>query len=394
MTSSTARRPGLARVLLGRATLLPVLYSIGGVLPLFLVSSQVAALGRDLDLTRSRLGIAVGVCFTASALSATPLGHLTARLGPAAGLRLSAGLSLASLVIIGALATEWWHVPLALVLCGMANAAAQVASNLALAGGVPAARQGFAFGAKQAAIPVASLLAGLSLPVVALTAGWRAAFLGAAAIMAAAVLYDTGLASETQPAGRRARGGRTRLLLALAATGLLAGGVGNAVPAFAVDSAVARGIGESAAGLVLAMGSVMAVIGRLSTGWVADRRHSPGLVELAATTGVGVLAFAVLIASGSGHVLYVAAVLLAFATAWGWPGLIYFAAVRTHPATPGPASGFVLSWVYVGNVLGPLGVGFIAEHGSYRQAWIASGAVLLAATATALLAVRLERRTG
>jgi hypothetical protein len=45
-------------------------------------------------------------------------------------------------------------------------------------------------------------------------------------------------------------------------------------------------------------------------------------------------------------------------------------------------------------VLGPLGVGFIAEHGSYRQAWIASGAVLLLATAIALLAVRLERRAG
>jgi hypothetical protein len=99
--------------------------------------------------------------------------------------------------------------------------------------------------------------------------------------------------------------------------------VGNSVPAFAVDSAVARGIGESAAGLVLAMGSVMAVIGRLSGGWVADRRGSSGLLELATLTGAGVLA--------------------AFGAAWGWPGLIHYAAVRSHRATPGPASSFVLS---------------------------------------------------
>jgi hypothetical protein len=48
--------------------------------------------------------------------------------------------------------------------------------------------------------------------------------------------------------------------------------------------------------------------------------------------------------------------------------------------------------VYVGNVLGPLGVGFVAQHGSYRQAWLASALVLMPATGAALAAVRTERR--
>ena len=44
---------------------------------------------------------------------------------------------------------------------------------------MPARRRGAAFGIKQAAAPLATLLAGLAIPVFALTLGWRAAFLAA-----------------------------------------------------------------------------------------------------------------------------------------------------------------------------------------------------------------------
>src|SRR5919106_2984679 len=59
---------------------------------------------------------------------------------------------------------------------GLGNALAQPAANQALAYGIPRGRQGLAFGVKQAAIPLASLLAGLDIRTVALSAGWRVAF--------------------------------------------------------------------------------------------------------------------------------------------------------------------------------------------------------------------------
>jgi predicted MFS family arabinose efflux permease len=173
---------------------------------------------------------------------------------------------------------------------------------------------------------------------------------------------------------------------------MLAGGVGNALPAFAVDSAVSQGIGESAAGLILALGGAAAVIGRVGAGWVADRRRSPGLSELAALTAASIASLLGLALSGGNHALFVVAALAGFATAWGWPGLIYYATVRTHPATPAAATGFVLSCVYVGNILGPLGVGLLAQHGSYAHAWGVAAATMALATAAALAAGRLERR--
>ena len=97
---------------------------------------------------------------------------------------MSASLSLLGLLVMAVVASAWWHVALAVALSGVANALAQVSTNVALASGVPTRRQGVAFGAKQAAIPTASLVAGLALPIVGLVAGWRVAFAAAAVVVA------------------------------------------------------------------------------------------------------------------------------------------------------------------------------------------------------------------
>jgi MFS family permease len=368
------------------ATLVSVSYSILAVLPLFLVSSQAVQLQRDLDFGTAGLGLAVSVCFAVSALAATPLGRLVGTIGGRAGLKLAASLALGALALMAVFADRWWHVALALALCGLANATAQVATNVVLAGDVPESRQGIAFGAKQAAIPIASLAAGLALPVVGLLAGWRVAFAGAGAIVIVALLFRSRVSDGRGPRERRS-GRPTPLLLTLALVGLFAGAVANAIPTFAVDSAVAHGFGEGAAGLLLALGSLAAVIVRVGAGWVADRRGSIGFTELLWLTGAGALALIALSLAGGSHAFYVLATLAVFATGWGWPGLIHYATVRSHRETSAAASGFVLSAIYVGNVVGPAIVGFVAEHRSYAEAW-AYGAVVLALAAGATFVAR------
>ncbi len=422
-----------------RVTSLAVAYAVLGVLPLFLVSAQSVQLQRDLGFDRAALGLAVSLCFAASALAANPAGRFVERVGPTGGLRLSASLSLLGLLVMALVASAWWHVALAVALSGVANALAQVSTNVALASGVPTRRQGVAFGAKQAAIPTASLVAGLALPIVGLVAGWRVAFAAAAVVVAFAVLRvprlenpagargrdgraeqpppfadevgadrtgrraagrdreatavaDGAARREVAPSGDEARGGvRTRLLVLLAIAGLLAGAVGNAIPTFTVDSSVARGIDESLAGLLLAAGSLASIAGRIGSGWVADKRGSLGIAELATLTAIGALACSALALSHDSDALFAVAVIAGFGAGWGWAGVIYFAVVRTHPQTPAAATAFVLSVVFVGNVIGPAGVGFIAQHGSYELAWGVGAAVLALATAAALAARQASR---
>lgn len=375
----------------GRTAAITVTYTILGVLPLFLISAQAVQLQREFGFDTAQLGLAVSICFTASAVAANLLSRLVPRIGPSAGLRLSALLSLTALVWMIAVASRWWHLALALVLCGVANATSQVASNVALAGGVDQRRQGLAFGAKQAAVPLASLAAGLMLPLVGLVAGWRVAFAGTAVIVAAAIVYDPGLTARHPREERTSPLRPTALLVMLALAGLLGGTVGNSLPAFTVDSAAERGIGEGAAGLILALGSAASVLVRLSVGWLADRRRSSGLTELAALMAFGVVSFACLAVSEASDVLYAVAIVAGFAGAWGWQGLIYSAAVHTHPGMTAAATGFILSTIYLGHVFGPMTIGLIAEHTSFTRAWVVACGALVLATAAALRARWLGR---
>jgi MFS family permease len=83
-------------------------------------------------------------------------------------------------VLAAAPSTLWLLARLALA--GVPTALSQPAANELLMARVAPQRRGFAFAVKQSAIPVSTLLAGLAVPVVALTIGWRWAFLFAAVL--------------------------------------------------------------------------------------------------------------------------------------------------------------------------------------------------------------------
>jgi MFS family permease len=381
----------IAAVLLSRGTLLPIAYSIVGVLPLFLVSAQAANLQHELGFGASSLGLAVSVSFAVPALTAVPLGHLLQRAGPSIGFTLAAATSFAALLWLAVVASRWWHVALALAVGGLAAALSQVSSNLAVAANVPHERQGLVFASKQAAMPAAALCAGLSVPLIGLVAGWRIAFFGAAALVLTGLVRRPRLVHHRAPP-RATRDRRpSRPLLLLAACALLAGAVSTSLSAFTVASAAARGFSPAAAGSILALGSVASIGGRLAVGWLADHRRSSGLTELVALTGGGALGFALLSASDGSDALFLLGVAAAFATGWGWPAIIYFATVRAHPTTPGASTGFVLSGVYAGSIAGPTCIGLIAEHDSYGHAWALCAALLSLATLAALGARRLVR---
>ncbi len=164
--------------LTSRALLTAVVYTGVVTLPLFLVSAQILQLGREIDLGVSRLGLATASFFGMAALTANPAGRVISRIGPGRGLRIGGFLAVASCVIV-ALASEWWIILLAMAVAGTGNGVTQVSANVAIFDGVAEGRQGLAFGAKQASVPMASLVAGISLPLIGLAVGWRWAFVAA-----------------------------------------------------------------------------------------------------------------------------------------------------------------------------------------------------------------------
>ncbi|MEU4774718.1 MFS transporter [Micromonospora sp. NPDC023644] len=364
-----------------RAVAGAVAVTIACVLPVFLLGGLAVQMGEDLGFSPAGLGLAVSVYFGVGALASVPSGVLAERHGPAvvarAGILLSAACLLAVAVVVVA---RSYPVLLGLLaLAGTANALGQLASNATLARHVPARRQGLSFGVKQAAIPVATLLAGAAVPTVALTAGWRWAFVAAAG--AALATLPAVPAREPRPTRTAApsRAGRaTAALVVVGAAGTFAAAAANALGTFVVDSSANRGLSPGLAGLTLTLGSAVCVAARVCVGWLADRRATGHVALIAGMLVVGAAGLGLLAAAGS--VPLVAGVLLGFGLGWAWPGLMTFAVVRLHPQAPAAATSVTQTGVYAGGCLGPLGLGAVAAHAGYPAMWlVAAGSMLLAA---------------
>lgn len=368
-----------------RPVLLAVAVATVGVLPAFLTGGLVVQIRSELDFGSAALGLAVAVFFISASLASVVMGRVVEKIGAHRSMRLSAVASAASLLGVALFAGSWEGLVACLVLGGLANAVAQPATNLSLARGVPAGRQGVSFGIKQAAIPTATLLAGLAVPGIAVTLGWRWAFAGGAAL---ALLIALLVPAESLGGVRRLKEARAGDV-SVAPLVLLALGIGlgstAATPlgAFIVESSVASGLNVGTAGLLLALGSAAGIVVRVWFGHLADGMGGGRLRLVAAMLGVGVAGFVMLASGKVGLIL--PGTLLAFGAGWGWPGLFNFAVVKTNPGAPAAATGITQTGASGGAALGPLVFGLVVEATSYGTAWLVSGVIALLALVAILM---------
>ena len=375
-----------------RAVLLAVSVATVGVLPGFLMGGLAVQIRGELGFGEGALGFAVAVFFAASALGSVISGRLVERVGSSLGMRLAALVSAASLLAV-TLAGSLWGLVACLVVGGFGNAISHPATHLLLAREVPQGRQGLAFGIKQAAIPAATLLAGLSVPTIAVTVGWRWAFAGGAVLALCVALLVPKRPEEGTRRVKEARAGDVPLApLVLLALGIGLGSMAaNPWGAFVVESAVSTGIEVGRAGLLLALGSAVGICVRIVFGHLADKLNSGRLRLVAGMLAVGTVGF-VLLASGAPSLL-VAGVVIAYAAGWGWPGLFNFAIVRSNPGAPAAATGITQTGASGGAAAGPLAFGYIVEETSFGTAWMCSGVTALVAAAAILIGRNMLLRT-
>jgi MFS family permease len=381
--SRSASDVSLAGEASSRRTLAAAFFAaVLSVMPTFLLGGVAVLVRADLGFSESRLGLCITAYYIVSMVSAVPGGHLAERLGGLRACSVGILLSAATLLSVAVLANEWWQLVACMAPGGLANALLQPATNLALARGIPAERQGLAFGLKLANGPTATLLAGLSASLIATTVGWRWAFVTMACLaLAFFVVRPPGWRSEAPYVASGDDGPdaavATLALIALGAS--FATAAGSSLVGFYVESAVAGGLSVSAAGFMLVAGSVTGTIARGAWGWLADRRQSAGFGLTLLLLVVGGVAFA-LLGVRAGPVVLLLATMGAFAAGWGWPGLLLFSVVRASPSAPGKATGIVIVGTSSGGVVGPTAFGFLVEHAGFLVAWqAAAAAVLLAA---------------
>jgi hypothetical protein len=425
---------------------------VGASLPVFLLSALAPAIQADLGFGEAALGLAVAAFFLAAAGSSVPGGRFADRYGAPIALRTGLIIAASGGAGVALLAASRWSLAAAMFLGGTALGFVDTGGARAIAAAVPATRQGMAFGAKEASIPVASFLAGASVPLLGAQFGWRAGFgvgVGVALAVAASVSgrleapgalgqvarsdgdepsgsgipAGTGIPEGAEPERSISENGAPRSraatahqgptaaadqpivniwpLLLLSLTAALGGGAAAATTAFLVASSVSGGLQPGAAGTLLAGASAVAIAARLGVGAAADRRAAAAVPIVATMLVLGSLGAAGLTIGSTTDrltgtaiaVVLIASAVLAIGAGWGWTGLVFLAAVRLDQQRPAKAAGIVLAGLGLGGAVAPALFGAIAGRAGYGPAWTATTAAMLTAALTAISAHRLARST-
>lgn len=366
-----------------RATSAAALTTTVTILPVFLVGALAVQVRAELGFTERGLGVAAAAFWFAMALSGAPGGRLAQRIGPTRAIRCSAAICAVSLIGVSTVSTLGQLI-VWMVVAGAISGLGNPATDLTIAWTVPERNRGIAFGVKQSAVPLATLLAGLSVPLLVLTFGWRWAFVAAAGIALPALVLMP--AVPVRAATAKVDGRPTGIVLLLAVAAGLAMAAVTAMGAFFVVSADSSGLAPQDAGLLLAVGSVAGIMGRLFFAWSLANTLRPFLA-VAALMGLGGSGTA-LIATGASGPLLVVATMIAFGAGWGWNGIFVHAVVRANPHRPAAAMGIVVSATAAGGVAGPLLFGLAVTTGGYGVAWSACFGLFLAAGALMLVGSR------
>lgn len=366
-------------------------------LPVFVLGSMARSLALDPSFVRLDITASVTVFFACSALSAPASGVIADRIGAAWS------LGLAAVASAGAVATiAWLSDPRPVValmgISGAANVLAQTSGNLVLAGHGAGTHAGVAFGIKQSAVPVATLLAGLAVPLFDSAGQWRRAFLGCAVLAAGGAVVALLVLRKSPTRKARSSGGPIdrRLVFALTAASFLATGTTTSVAIYFVSFAVADGITAGSAGLVLAGAGSVGIVLRILSGVALDRasqaaRFRAPLLTAAAMVAVGASGCLLLAGSGQQPTLMACGAVLALGVGWSWPGLMHLVIVERHRGAAGRATGIVLAGVFGGSVTMPALCEVLTGATSYNMTWLVGGCCM-AVSAVMFLAASVSYR--
>lgn len=400
MASPSAARPTPANE--APVTIAPMLVgtftTITATLPLFQIGALAVQITDELMFGAAALGTASGLAQAMRATVGAPVGRLVDRLGATTSLRIGVAISATASLGIATTAFNWVSLVAWMLIAAVGHTFTQPAANRFMVNRVRADRLGFAFGIKQAGPPTSTMIAGLSVPLIAVTVGWRWAYV-LAAIIAVIVFICIPSPPTTKAKGERWRRndrpsaplGDRKILIVIAAgfgLGFLASAV---VLTFFVASAVSAGLPERTAGVMFAVASVASIIVRIAIGITCDRTRIHPFRISTVLLAIGVVGHG-LFATGNPTAMSIG-VIVALTGTWGFPSAFWLGLMRAFPNAPGRVTGAMAPAMLIGGGAGPIAFGVIAETLGYRTAWT-FGAITSAAAAAGLAwaAIQLDRR--
>ncbi|MBE0620712.1 MAG: MFS transporter [Burkholderiales bacterium] len=346
------------------------------------VMAPVAA--ADLGVSAQHIGWFVALEYLFAMLSGLACGALIGRYGPVRVCQIAVSLAAAGMAVAtGAVLPVVFA---AAGLIGSGYGLVNPASSHILASAAPPRMMSLIFSIKQTGVPLGGALAGILVPPLVLSFGWRWGAV-AVALLCLAVALAVQPARAADAATRRSGGSGSMAeffaplgmvfanppVLELAIVSMIFGSAQLALIAYLVSYLnLELGYGLVAAGLIYSAAHAAGIVGRITWGAVADRWLSPrsmlGLLGvMMALSGMGVAAF-----SADWPLPAVILVSALFgASAVGWNG-VYLAEVarRAPPGKVGAITGGTQFLTFIGALAAPPLFGFVVGLvGSYGKAY-------------------------
>lgn len=329
----------------------------------------------ELGLTPADLGVLVAVFSAVSGAMAWPAGTLTDSIGGRRSVILVFLGSVIGLVTMASAVSYSWLL-VAMVVAGLANSAANPATNLIIAGSVPPGERGLVAGIKMAGVQMGVFAAGVAIPPVAERFGWRRPLALAGAAIAAVAILGVLVMLEDRTGKWTERRGRLQwssgLVTLTGYTLLMSAGAGiilTYMPLYTVES---LGSTPQIGGLAVAIIGLLAIGGRLALGRVTERLERPMRV-LAVVGALSLVSTAlVLVSSQPNSPLFWLGIAGLGLSAMSFIAGTTVVLILSMPREQlGGASGVMFIGFMVGYGLGPVAFGLTVEGaGGYVPGWV------------------------
>lgn len=328
---------------------------------------------------------------------------------------LQVGLIVGGAGLIFVLAGEWVLLLLAGLLSGIGYGPMPPASSDILARHIPAGRRALAFSIKQAGVPLGNSLAGIIVPLLAVTFDWRLAIALAVALAVLSALAVEPLRRRLDAVADRSvpvalarifslrtfihpfRGVvLARNLPLLSYVGFCFASSQSAFVSFYVPYLTSDlGLTITAAGLAFAVKQVAGAIGRVVAGGIADLVGGLVTLLLLAGASAAALMLTALLNGGLPSLVILASAALAGFAAISWNGVYLSEVARiVPPDRVAEATSGSTFFTFIGYGAGPSSFALIVKStGSYQLAFLAVAALPLSAL-LALWKIRRDASTG
>lgn len=372
---------------------------VAGVFQMFFFAILAAPLIDDVGMSRTELGIIGSLNTLVGALTAPYTGRVADAIGPGRAVVGSLVMSAAGMAALAAAPSLVW-IYVAAALGGIPQGSTNPATNALISDRVPPGRRGTLTGVKQSGVTLATFLAGITLPALEASYGWRGAswafavlFLLIAIVVQVALVPDTPRVDASADHAGVPVSRLDPVIAWLAAyaffMGLAAGAIGRFLPLFAEES---LGFSVGTAGLIAALGGLLGMVARIAAARIAEHRVRPiRLLSVLSLVGAGFAVMLAVTTTSTRGLLWLSPVLSAVGTN-AWNAVAMLAVIMlVSTASAGKASGIVMVGFLGGMAMaGPVTGAVVDQTGSYRPVWIASAVVSLVAAG---IMVIYERRS-